>query len=141
MPLVSRHTCVFDAPIEAVWEVISDHCGMHRWLVPGMRVRLDPPGEVTPNGVGAVRVIERGGYAGREEVVRFEPPHRLSYRVLTGFPIDNHLGEIVLDGQGPKTQLCWTVTFDARYPGTGWLLKGIVDRVLGQGLARIHGLL
>ena len=141
MSYLVRKECVYDAPADAVWAIISDHCRMHRWLVPGMKVRLEPEGVPAPNGVGAIRIIELAGYQGKEKVVAFEPPHRMSYTVLSGFPIKNHLGEIVLQSQGEQTHVAWTVTFDAKYPGTGWFLKGIVHRVIGQGLKRLAPLL
>jgi len=141
MSYVVYKECVYDAPVDAVWAIISDHCGMNRWLVPGMKVHLEPEGIPAPNGVGAIRVIERFGYRGQEKVLSFEPPHRMSYTVLSGFPIQNHLGEIVLESRGEQTHLAWTVSFDTKYPGTGWFLKGIVHQVLGRGLQRLASLL
>ena len=131
---------LYDASVDAVWAIISDHCGMHRWLVPGMKVRLEPEGVPAPNGVGAVRVIERVGFKAIEKVVLFEPPHRMNYTVLKGFPIKSHLGEVVLQAQGEQTQVSWTVTFDPKYPGTGWFLKAIVNNVIGNGLKRLASL-
>ena len=141
MSYVVHKERLYDAPLDAVWAIISDHCGMHRWLVPGMKVRLEPEGVPAPNGVGAVRIIERAGFKAIEKVVTFEPPHRMSYTVLAGFPIQNHLGEIVLQSQGEQTQISWTVTFEPKYPGTGWFLKAIVNNVIGKGLKRLGPLL
>ena len=77
----------FTAAVDVVWEKVSDHCGMRRWLVPGMSVRLQREGDPAPNGKGAVRVIEGAGVRAVEEVVEFEPPNRMVYVVLSGFPI------------------------------------------------------
>jgi uncharacterized protein YndB with AHSA1/START domain len=129
------------ASVEDVWDVISDHRGMHRWLVPGMRVRLDPEGDPVPNGTGAVRVIERFGYSGREEVLDFEPPQRMTYTLRSGFPIDDHLGEIRITDQDQGAQVRWTVRFAPRFPGTGWLIRIIVSHVLRSGLNRLPRLL
>ena len=126
---------------ERVWEIISDHRGMDRWLVPGMQVRLEPEGDPPPNGRGAIRVIERFGYCGREEVLAFEAPRRMTYTVLDGFPIDDHLGELLLEPRDGGTHLVWTVKFAPRYWGTGWLLQAIVSRVLRRGLTRLPALL
>lgn len=132
---------VLNASQTAVWEAISDHCGMHRWLVPGMKVRLDPEGHPSPNGEGAVRVIERFGYSGRERVVEFQPPRRMTYTLESGFPIDDHLGEIVLEPCDEGTRLTWRVRFAPRYWGTGWLISGVVRHVLRGGLRRLPRLL
>lgn len=128
-------------PIETVWALVSDHCSMNRWLIPGMKVRLEPEGDPPPNGRGAIRLMTRGMYRGAEKILDFEPPHRMTYTVLYGFPIDNHLGEIVLMPTSKGTKLRWTVTFEARYYGTGFMMDAIVRRVLGQGLRRLEDVL
>ena len=131
----------FAAPVELVWERVSDHRGMRRWLVPGMSVRLQREGEPAPNGKGAVRVIEGKGVRAVEEIVEFEPPNRMVYQVLSGFPIKQHRGEITLEPGEGTTLLVWTVRFKPQYPGTGWLLSWIVRRVFSRGLKRLENLI
>lgn len=131
----------FTAVVDVVWEKVSDHCGMRRWLVPGMSVRLQREGEPAPNGKGAVRVIEGAGVRAVEEVVEFEPPNRMVYVVLSGFPIKEHRGEIRLEPEGGTTRLVWTVRFDPRYPGTGGILRWIVRGVFSRGLRRLEELI
>ena len=137
MGYLIREERLFNASVESVWAVVSEHRRLPEWLTPGLRVRVEPEGVPAPNGVGAVRVMERGRYRGMEKVVVFEPPHRLSYTVVTGFPVVDHLGEMVLEPCEGSTRLVWTVTFSPRYPGTGWLLNAIVKRVLHKGLERL----
>ena len=131
----------FTAVVDVVWEKVSDHCGMRRWLVPGMSVRLQREGEPAPNGKGAVRVIEGAGVRAVEEIVEFEPPNRMVYVVLSGFPIKEHRGEIRLEPEGSTTRLVWTVGFDPRYPGTGGILRWIVRGVFSRGLRRLEELI
>ena len=131
----------FNAPVEDVWKIIEDHCGMDRWLVPGMKIRLDPEGEPSPNGVGAVRIIERQGFRVTEEVLAFEPPNHMAYTVLSGFPIKNHRGEIYLKEQNGGCELSWNITFEGKVPGLGWPMKLIVRRVIGKGLNRLGEIL
>ena len=131
----------FTAAVDVVWEKVSDHCGMRRWLVPGMSVRLQREGDPAPNGKGAVRVIEGAGVRAVEEVVEFEPPNRMVYVVLSGFPIKEHRGEIRLAPEGGTTRLVWTVGFDPRYPGTGGILRWIVRGVFSRGLRRLEELI
>jgi len=131
----------FSAPVEVVWERVSDHRGMRRWLVPGMNVRLQWEGEPAPNGKGAVRVIEGAGVRAVEEIVEFEAPHRMVYEVLSGFPIKDHRGEITLEPEDGTTLLVWAVRFKPRYPGTGGVLRWIVRRVFRRGLRRLEDLI
>jgi hypothetical protein len=62
------------APIETVWDKLSNHAGMSGWA-PGITVTLDKPGTTDPNGVGAVRRIASPGPGQDvlEEVVTFQP--------------------------------------------------------------------
>lgn len=125
------------APVEAVWSVATDHCGLGRWLVPGAKVHLDPEGSPTPNGAGAVRVIETMGYKTIERVIDFEPHRRMTYTVQRGFPVHDHLGEMLLDEADGGTEVVWTVRFRPKLPGTGPLLALVVRQVIGGGLKRL----
>ena len=120
------------APPERVFEVLTDHEGMVRWS-DAREVVLRHPGDPPPNGVGAVRVVRAGGIAVEEEIVAFDPPKRMEYRVTAGMPIRDHHGEVRLDPDGEGTRLCWRVRFRPLVPGTGWLLR----RLLGAAVNRL----
>ena len=119
------------APPEAVFEVLSDHRGMAKWS--GAReVVLRHEGDPPPNGVGAVRVIRAAGMAIEEEITAFDPPKRMAYRIVAGLPVRDHEGEIRLELSGEATRLVWEVRFRPLVPGTGWLLRRLLARALGQ---------
>ena len=91
------------APAERVFALISDHVGWQEWAGVQevvLRQRGDPP----PNGLGAIRVIRRGGLAIEEEVVAFEAPSRLGYRVHAGIPVRDCEVEIRLMPGGAGTR-------------------------------------
>ena len=75
------------APIEVVWDTLTDHVGMMGWG-PGVTVTMDRPGTADANGVGAVRRIATPGPGPDivEEVVTFEPPNVMGYKALSGTP-------------------------------------------------------
>ena len=85
----------FEAPPAQVWKVYTDHAGWTSWAGLG-RARLVAEGQPDRNGVGAVRCFSTGGVSVFEEVLSFEPPKRMSYRVVRGgIPImKDHLGEV-----------------------------------------------
>ena len=58
MPIEHRHSHLrrVDAAAEVVWEVVSDHGGMVRWLPFGMSL-LEVYGQGYPHGVGAIRSL------------------------------------------------------------------------------------
>jgi uncharacterized protein YndB with AHSA1/START domain len=130
----------FAAPPAQVWKVYTDHAGWSAWAGLG-RARLETEGHPERNGVGAVRCFTTGGVSVFEEVLSFEPPKRMTYRVVRGgIPImKNHLGEVLLEPDGSGTRLIWRCRFDSSVPGLGapmrWLVTRLFRRAL-EGLAK-----
>ena len=105
------------APIETVWDKLSNHVGMSRWG-PGITVTMDKVGTPDPNGVGAVRRIASPGPAPDivEEVVTFEAPRVLGYKALSGTPFPGYAGEVRLTEAGAGTHISYTVSSTASFP-------------------------
>ena len=129
----------FAAPPERVWARYTDHASWSQWagFGPATVVR---PGVPAPNGVGAVRRVGPGPFAAEEEVVAFEAPRRMAYRLVGGAaPIRDHLGEVEFHPDGAGTRVVWRVRCAPTVPGTGRVvaaaLRFIFTRVLA-GLAR-----
>jgi uncharacterized protein YndB with AHSA1/START domain len=110
-------TATVPASPDQVWEVLSDHEGMTHWG-PGLSVTLRAEGAADRNGVGAVRVIAARGPAPSivEEVTAFEPGRRLGYRALSGVPLRNYRGDVVLREVPGGTEISYTVSADQRVP-------------------------
>jgi uncharacterized protein YndB with AHSA1/START domain len=122
---------------QAVWDTYTDHVSWQHWSRIG-KVRLDREGRPSPNGTGCVRVISRGGVSAHEEILAFEPPRRMTYRVLKGgLPIRNHLGEVLLDEDGTDTLVTWRCRFESRVPGAGPLFRWIITRVFENTLTSL----
>jgi uncharacterized protein YndB with AHSA1/START domain len=124
------------APIDVVWDKLSDHVGMSQWGA-GLTVTMDKVGTPDPNGVGAVRRIAAPGPGPEivEEVVTFEPPHVLGYRALSGTPFPGYAAEVRLTPAAPGTHIRYTVSTTASFP----LVKAplaVLCRVLLHFLAR-----
>ena len=119
------------APPERVWDVVADHRGWTRWA--GAReVVLRSEGDPAPNGLGAVRVLRGRGIAIEEEIVGFDPPRCLAYRISAGLPVKRHRAEIQLEPAGTGTRLRWTAEFAPAIPLTGRLLRYGLERALEQ---------
>jgi uncharacterized protein YndB with AHSA1/START domain len=71
------------APASTVWEVLADFGGLARWAPVVSHSRLITTGAV---GVGSVRRVQIHRQALLEEIVDWNPPHRLGYRIR-GLPI------------------------------------------------------
>jgi uncharacterized protein YndB with AHSA1/START domain len=104
------------APIETVWDKLSNHVGMSQWG-PGITVTMDKPGTTDPNGVGAVRRIASWGPGPDivEEVVTFEAPHVLGYKAVSGTPFPGYAGEVRLAQTRAGTHISYTVSSTARF--------------------------
>lgn len=131
----------YAAPPQAVWDVYTDHASWKDWAgVP--QARLAKEGSPNPNGVGCVRELGVGPSRALEEVVDFEPPKRMAYKVVGGImPIRDHLGEVFFEPDGDGTRIVWRCRFDSKIPGLGWLLRlGITGffRNALRGLERVH---
>jgi len=121
------------APPERVFAILADHEAMSEWL-PVREVVRRRPGEPDPNGLGAVRVVRGAGLAVEERITAFEPPRRLEYRLLAGAPVRDHRGEVRLEPDGDGTRVRWRVELRPLVPGTGWLLRGLLGRMLQTAL-------
>src|SRR5882757_1893719 len=124
------------APIETVWDKLSNHVGMSQWG-PGITVTMDRLGSADPNGVGAIRRIVSAGPGPDivEEVVTFEAPNLFGYKALSGTPFPGYAGEVRLTPTGSGTHINYTVSTTASFP----LVKAplaVICQVLLRLLAR-----
>lgn len=130
------------APVQRVWDQLTDHVSWQDWA--GVKeVVLRQEGDPAPNGLGAIRVVRDRGLAVEEEVIAFEPPKRMVYRMVAGAPVRDYVGEVTLDpvdggeGGAASTRVHWKVTYRPLIPGTGWLLdrglraalEGVLERL------------
>jgi len=124
------------APLEAVWEVFADYRGWPEWS--GVKeVVLRCPGEPAPYGVGAACVVRGKGIALEEEITRFEPPHRLAYRIVEGLPLRAHSAEVLFFTAAENTKVVWRVEFSPLIPGTGPWIASMFRTELERILARL----
>lgn len=120
-----------NAPVETVFDVLTDHAGTTEFMPGPVTFTLEREGAPEKNGVGAVRKISGAGPAIREEVVAYDAPTRFSYSIISGAPVKDHRGDVVLEAKGGGTFMTYRITFD-----TPLLLKpimlGVMRGVVGQ---------
>lgn len=95
-------------PIADVFAVLSDHANYAQFKGVDKSTLLIE-GKLEKNGLGAVREIVAGGANLHEEIVAFDPPYKLGYKVIKSKPLpyDHELGEITLEERGDKTHVTW----------------------------------
>lgn len=129
----------FSATPEQVWNVYTDHANWKAWSGVS-HSSLEVVGKPDRNGTGAVRCLGTYKMNALEEILEFDPPRRMTYRVVKGgLGMKNHLGEVFFDPAGDGTKITWRCRFDSKVPGFSRIMRGIVTRVFRDaldGLAR-----
>ncbi len=125
-----------DAPPELVFEVLADH-RHYSAITPLRSSTLEREGDPAPNGVGAIRNLKLAGPPIREEVTAFEPPTRLVYRMLSGAPVREHVGTVVLTAAGAGTDLSWKVVSVPSIPVPDAVWTAVVKQVVKPLLSGI----
>lgn len=124
------------APREQVWAFYTDHAGWTAWAGTG-RVVLTREGDEHRDGVGCVRAIGVGMKV-LEEVVAFEAPERMVYRVVGGaVPMRDHEGEVSFEEEPGGTLVTWRCRFEPTIIGTGWLMQRTVNVFFARILSRL----
>ena len=125
-----------DAPVEKVWSVLADARRWKEWTATRTS-ELEREGSPDPDGVGALRRFGAGPVRTREEVVEFEPPHRLVYEMRSGMPIRGYRAEVTLSPWGAGTEIAWRSRFEPLIPGTGALLRVFLSAMVGDIARRL----
>ena len=121
-----------EADRSTVWSLLTDTTAWPRYG-PVRSVEIERPGNTDPNGVGQIRAI--GTWAGtvREEVTEFQPEHRIGYKLLSGAPVSDYRGTIVLEPAGVVTRHVWAIEFHTRWylvPLLTVITKRIVSKTM-----------
>ena len=107
-----RHTIQINAPVEKVWEVVSDFGGLHKWLIfiKDTKITL---GENRKQ--GAIRLLTRGnGTKIEERLVEYDPYNMsASYVYVQGVPLssDYYSTMSAKDLGNGSSEVEWKATF------------------------------
>lgn len=126
------------APIESVFDAMTDHRGIADYMWACRRSTLDREGTPAPNGVGAIRRLVVIGPPFVEEIIEYERPTRYAYRMLSGAPTRNHIGTIQLREADTGTEVSWQLRSTLKVPGVDRLMlpvfKKVIDELLKGGI-------
>src|SRR3954447_23027094 len=122
------------APLATTWSVLADQSGMAAWT-PARAATIEHQGDPRPAGVGTIRVLSLSPLTIREQITAVDEPTRLTYRLLSGIPVRDYVGETILTGTDTATEILWRVTLTPRWPRTTFAVRRVV-RALAKGLAR-----
>jgi uncharacterized protein YndB with AHSA1/START domain len=124
-------TRVIPAPIEKVFDVLSDHANYKSF--PGVKdSRLLKEGKPDRNGLGAVRRIETPGVWFEETITAYERPRRFDYLITAcKLPLEHEGGSLRFETIGGGTLVTWTSTLRLKVPVIGGLLTRLAAGKLG----------
>ena len=113
------------APIDQVFELLSDHAGYTAFA--GIKdAKLLEEGLEERNGNGAVRRIDLGAVWFEEEISNFQRPTAMDYKILRSRPpIEHESGRIRLEETPEGTAVTWTSVFRVSIPLIGLVLSPI----------------
>ena len=130
--IIVRASSTSTASAEAIYPLLKDSSTYPVWGMVGS-YEMERSGRREPHGEGEIRVLKTWPFVAREEMVEFIPNRKVSYVLLSGFPMLNYRGETTLTPLAAGgTRIDWVSTFDARYPGTGWFWRLFMTWVLGN---------
>ncbi|MBF7073205.1 SRPBCC family protein [Glaciecola sp. MH2013] len=124
-------------PIEEVFAVLSDHANYAQFKgVDASKLLIE--GSEHKNGLGAVREIIASGANLHEEIVAFEPPFKLGYKIIKSSPLpyDHFLGEVTLEERDGQTHVIWRSQGRITTPLLG---RFYFDKQIQKGGARAFG--
>ena len=130
---------VFNAPVEPIFNILTDHAEFGRIINTKMKRVIDSRGE-NKNRLGSVRrVYALPGLTFEESVVTFEPNRLMEYTVSKGSPIKNHRGRMEFAEYQGKTRVTYTIDFEPKLPFflLGSLIKKVIEKPMVQGLTRL----
>jgi uncharacterized protein YndB with AHSA1/START domain len=115
---------------DRVFAVLADGSRWQDWagrLV--LRSSWEPTGP--GGGMGAVRRLGFGALSSREEIVEYDPPHRLAYVLRSGEGLHHYRATVDLQAQPDGgTHIVWSGTVDTSVPGLAapliMVFKGLV---------------
>ncbi len=130
-------TQYFNVPIETVFTALTDHNNFGK-VINTKICRIEDSEQANLNGLGSIRRISPLPFSHFEEtVVTFEANKLMEYVVSKGSPIKNHKGRMEFSEANGKTQLNYTIDFEAKIPFLGAVLKGLIERPLVKGLKNL----
>lgn len=132
-------TQLFNAPVETIFNILTDHAEFGRIIKASIKRVIDSRGE-NKNGLGSVRrIYVLPGLTFEESVVKFEPNQFMEYTVSKGSPIKNHRGRMEFAEDQGKTRVTYSIDFEPKLPFyfLGSLIKKIIEKPMVEGFLKL----
>lgn len=121
----------FNAPVEKVYGLLSDHVTLGKILGVNMKRIVDSKDAGNPNGVGSVRRFTIG-LPMEETVVKAERNKLIDYTITKGMHFfSSHYGTMVFKPLGDSNcELDYTITIGIKFP----ILSKVIMDIIGMSI-------
>lgn len=125
----------FDVPVQTVFNFFSVHENLGK-IYPAAVKRIkfgEDPRDA--NSKGSVRRVIAFPLIMEEEITQYQPYEWIEYKVIYGFGFKDHLGTMrFIDlGEG-RSRLDYKIEFVPVIPMSGFLMKNVLEKVIGEGV-------
>ena len=131
---------MISAQPQKVWELLTGDTLNAGYSLLGTS-GLVAPGEGEKYGVGAIRRISGLLLSLDEEIIYFDPPRQMDFRIVrSSIPLDHRFGTIRLQPvEGGLTRTIWESSFEVNVPFAGGLLASTAGALIHQTYSSILG--
>ena len=125
----------FDVPLETLFNFFSVH---ENWgkIFPAAFKRIEfgeDPRDA--NSKGSVRRVIAFPLIMEEKITQYIPNQLIEYKVISGIGIKDHVGTLnFIDLNNGKSRLDYTIEFAPSIPLTGFMLKNIGEKIIGEAI-------
>lgn len=128
----------YPVPVSKVFAFFSDHNRMGEVYPAFIRRIQDSNDPQNVNGLGSVRLLVTLPAIFTETITQYTEPSLIEYRISFGSPLKNHIGTMHFTDLGNGTsRLDYTIEFEPRIPYTGFILKNLLEKQVGDAIREL----
>lgn len=127
------------ASAERAFALIRDAEAWARWAGPPISYSAwKEDGPMGDSVVGRTRLVGQRRFPAAEVITVDEPPHTHGYRIPATWPVRDYSSVVTFTEDGSDSlTVRWSGEFTERIPGTGFLWRGFLIRLLGRFAERL----
>ena len=128
----------YNVPVIKLFSFFSDHNRMGEVYPAFIRRIKDSNDPKNCNGLGSARLLITFPIFFQETITQYLEPKLIEYKITSGSPLKNHVGIMnFIDLGNGRSRLDYTIDFEARIPKTGFILKNLLEKQVGNAIREV----